>query len=278
MTKLIFTLPAFLAAFMAPLMAIEALANDVGDVPEDPLQKKPLHERFFDDFSRVAIGVAAVSGPEFIGSDKQDFDIFPIIQGQYNFTEKDAIYLRGTKLGYAHAYNPHVQFGFETGARGSRNEDDDARLNGMGDIDTAFEVGPWIKGRFYGFSLKSDLMFDVTGEHSGYIANFRASKRIAELPGPSFDLYAETSWGSGDFMDTYFDVSAAQAIAGRPAFDADAGIFQSAIGVTFQYALSKSVYMRLDGKMSFLNDDARDSSVTYSDENLHGFLALGYAF
>lgn len=278
MTKLILTLPAFLAAVVAPFMAAGAFANDAGDAPEESLRKRPLHERFFDDFSRVAVGVAAISSPEFIGSDKQDFDVFPIIQGQYNFTDKDAVYLRGTKLGYAHAYNTHIQFGFETGARGSRNEDDDARLNGMGDIDTAFEVGPWIKGRFYGFSLKSDLMFDVTGEHSGYVANFRASKRVAELPGPSFDIYAETSWGSGDFMDTYFDVSAAQAIAGRPAFDADAGFYQSALGVTFQHAISKAVYLRLDGQLQFLHGDAKNTGVTFSDENLRGFMAIGYAF
>lgn len=238
----------------------------------------PEHENFFDDFSRVSVGGAVITRPEFIGADKHETKAFPIIQGQYNFSERDAVYLRGPSLGYSHAYNRHMQVGVKTSFRASRRADDDARLSGMGDVGTAFEVGPWVKTKFYGFSLAADTLFDVTGDHDGFVANLRAGKRIAEMPGPSLEFYAETSWGSGDFMDTFFDVTAAQAQPGRPAFDADAGFYQSAVGSVFQYTLHKSVFLRLDGQLQFLHGDADDSPVTFDNTNFRGFLGLGYTF
>lgn len=281
-----FLTPLIVSTLIMPLVATPALAG--GNAPQQQADAVvsqpvddghvPIHERFFDNFSRVAIGAAVVSSPEFIGSDKDDVDYFPIIQGQYNLTDKDAIYFRGLRLGYAHAFSKHVQFGVDTTVRGSRNEDDDARLNGMGDIDTAFEVGPWVKARLYGFSLKSDIMFDVSGEHSGYVANIKVGRHLERGKNTSLELYGETSWGSGDFMDTYFTVLPGQAIAGRPAFNASSGLYQSAVGATLQQSLSEKIYLRLDTKLSFLHGDAKDTALTYNNNNLHGFLALGYAF
>ena len=237
---------------------------------------------FSDNFNRVSVGVVALTRPDFIGSDKQETDVFPMIQGQYNFNQKNAIYFRGISFGYEHRYNQNLKFGIDTGARSSRKEDDDPRLAGMGDISTAFEVGPWVDAEISGFSLKSKLMFDVSGEHGGFVGDLKLSKRLVDFGRqaqlPTLDLYAETSWGSGDFMDTYFDVTPAQALASRPAFNADAGFYQSAMGAVFMYAVRKNIFLRLDGKVQFLHGDAKNSGVTFDNTNFQGFLGVGYTF
>lgn len=261
---------AFALAFTVPL----ALAAE-----QPPHQEQPLYKRFFDDLSRVGVGFAVLTRPEFIGSDKHQVDVFPMAQGVYNINPKNQIYLRGVELGYAHALGEHIQLGFAGTIGENREEDDDPRLAGMGDIDTAFEIGPWAKVRTgNGLSLKAAVLFDVAGAHDGYVGDLKLAQKLTEGKGPGFEIYAETKFGSGDFMDTYFSVSAAQALVGRPALNAGSGFYQSAVGMTFNYALPHDLFLRLDGGLQFLHGDAQKSSVTFDSTQARGMVALGYTF
>ena len=267
---------------LALFATVPAQATPSDKNPEKKEVKKE-KESIFANFSRLAVGTAVINRPDFIGAEDNQTDIFPFFQGQYNFSDRDAVYLRGINIGYSHQASSNVQLGIEGKSRSSRNEDDDPRLNGIGDVDTAFEVSPWIKGTIKGFSVKGSVDFDVSGNHDGFVAGARVSRKVSDfigtVPAKSFEIYADTSWGSSNFMDTYFDVTPAQAAASsRAVFDADAGFYRAGIGSVFQFALHKDVYLRLDGQLQFLLGDAKDTNVTFENTSMNGFIGVGYTF
>ena len=106
--------------------------------------------------------------------------------------------------------------GFEAGPlagwRFSRDEDDDARLAGLGDIDGGlvvgayggYRAGPWFFSASYHHQVTGD---DDTG---GLI---RLAIDHTWRPAPHWQLVTSigTAYASSDYMQTYFGVSAAQA-------------------------------------------------------------------
>mgnify|MGYP005840830783 CR=1 FL=1 len=268
-----------LALFALSLALFAASPAFAGGKADEEISERSMFSRFFDGFGNLGVGVVFVSNPEFIGSDGNDEDFLPLIQGQYNLSENDSLYLRGAKLGYAHAFSSHLQAGIETTTGGSRDEDEDARLAGMGDIDSAVEVGPWVKWRSKSdFSVKGALMFDVAGGHGGYVGDLKIAQKLTSGKGPGFEVYAQTHYASADFADTYFTVTPAQVIAGRPAFNAGSGFYQSDIGASFHYAVSGDIYLWIDGQVQFLHGDAKETSVTFDDTQTRAIVGLGYTF
>lgn len=224
------------------------------------------------------LGTAIVSKPEFIGSDNDQIRIFPFIQAMYKFDDNNEVYFRGIQGGYNHTFSDVIKLGVELTARDNRNASQDTRLNGMGDIDHAIELGPWAQYRFKDFSVKGTFRFDVSGEHEGYVLELQAKQKIRLKPGVFVNAYAETEWADNNFMDHYFSVSQSQVIAGRPAFNADAGFYQSALGMNFTYGVRRNVFLRVDGRMNVLHGDAKNSGVSFESTNFLGFVGIGYTF
>lgn len=224
------------------------------------------------------VGSIFMSRPEFIGSDNNQFRVFPFIQALYRFDDKNEIYLRGIQSGYNHKFNKTYKAGVEFTSRRGRNANEDARLAGMPDIGRAWEVGPWVQYRTGDLRLKATARIDVSGEHDGYSIDLQAKQKFHIKPGVSFDGYVQTSWGDDNFVDHYFGVTAAQALATRPAINPDAGFYQSALGGSFTYGLRKQVFLKADARMNVFMGDANDSALTFGSTNFSGYLGIGYTF
>ena len=224
------------------------------------------------------VGVAAVTQPEFIGADENQFNMLPFIRAYYRFDENNEFYLSGNKGGYNHRFDKHWKVGIGlTGTQG-RNSDNDSRLAGMPDIGTAIEIGPWVQYRFNDTKLRALLRYDISGQHDGQSIDFQVKQKVRLKPGIHFNAYADTSWADADYMDTFFTVTPGQAVAGRPAYNASSGFYKANLGASFNYGLRKDVFIVVDGKVQRLLGDAADSPVTYSNTNFIGYIGLGYTF
>ena len=176
--------------------------------------------------------------------------------------------------------------GFEAGPlagwRFSRDEDDDARLAGLGDIDGGlvvgayggYRAGPWFFSASYHHQVTGD---DDTG---GLI---RLAIDHTWRPAPHWQLVTSigTAYASSDYMQTYFGVSAAQAatsLAGLAPFDASAGFKDVSIGATASIDLDPRWTLYLTGRYSRLIGDAADSPVIETENAFFGGAGLSYKF
>jgi len=259
--------------FFSTLFAFAFLAPAFAFAQSDEEDRKTATDTW-----ALHLGTAVVSKPEFIGSDNDEIRIFPFIQAMYKFDDRNEVYFRGIQGGYNHHFSDSLKLGVELTARDDRSPSQDARLNGMANIDHAIEVGPWAQYAYKDFKVRGTFRFDVSGEHEGYVFELQAKQKIRIRPGVFVNGYVETEWADNNFMDHYFSVSAAQAIAGRPAFNAGAGFYQSAVGMNFTYGVRRNVFLRVDGRMNVLHGDAKDSGVSFESTNFLGFVGIGYTF
>ena len=267
-TASIITAPIFALAEASPF-------KDTFKAMDKTTDKTP---SFFDDFSAISIGTAFVTQPEFLGAETSETRVFPLVQGAYNIDGHQQIYLRGLELGYAYAYNENFQFGVDLTPRRGRGPEEDSRLTGLENIGTSIEVGPWVKLRWKGLRFQTNIRTDIAGEHDGVLATFKLSHKVEPIPGFRFTAYGQTEWASNAFMDTFFTVTPGEAAAGRPAFNAKSGFYQSALGGTFNHLLHKDIFLWVDAQFQFLHGDARKSSLSFNDTDFRGILGVGYTF
>ena len=89
------------------------------------------------------------------------------------------------------------------------------------------------------------------------------------------------TYASGDYMDTYFGVTGAQAAssaAGLPAFDASSGFKDVHIELGAKVGLTHSLTLMLGGRYGRLVGDAADSPVIETADQLSGSVGLTYLF
>ena len=121
--------------------------------------------------------------------------------------------------------NKNLTFGTSIGYYGSREEDDNEALRGLGNVDGG------IDGRLFLFvpvgpiSLTSMFRHDLSGNHDGAIFSVGALYFKPVTPKLRVNLQGQLNFASEKFMNTYFDINLSQANRSSMAiYDADAGI------------------------------------------------------
>lgn len=173
--------------------------------------------------------------------------------------------------------------GFEAGPlvgyRFDRDEDDAARLNGLGDVDGGVVAGGYVAYRMG--ILKPFLSYhhQVTGDDTGGIARLGVEARI-----PVFDRFRLTAtggvtWADDDYMQSYFGVTALQSAAsGLAVFNAEAGVKDVFFGLSADVPVTDRWSVKLSGRYSHLVGDAADSPIVETESQWQGGVGLTYRF
>ncbi len=224
-------------------------------------------------------GGAAVIAPKYEGSKDYEVRGFPIIapaggesSGFVQFRGVDDLRFRVFEFN-----------GFEAGPlagyRFGRDEDDAARLTGLGDVDGGVVVGGYAAYNFG--SLKPFLSYhhQVTGDDAGAVLRAGAETRFSLTPNIIMTAVAGASYADDDYMQSYFSVTAAQALAsGLSTFDADGGFKDVYLSLGTDVPLSDQWSMKLGVKYTHLIGDASDSPIVETDSQLSGLLGFTYRF
>lgn len=275
-----------LAAMLIAAFPVVAMAQDAV-APE---------ESVFDG-DHFTIGVAAIYGPSYDGSDDYVISPVPVVQGNLK-----GITITPRPGGVALDLIPDAKdtaIGFSLGpvatlSRNRASQIEDPVVRAAGKLDAAIELGANGGVTFYkllhgydSLTVSADVKWDVAGAHSGRTISPAVSYFTPLSKAALVTLSASMKHVDDDFARYYYSVSPAQSTAsGLPRFDAKGGWESWSLGLLGGYDLNGNA---LDGgfavfalaNYSRLMNDAKATPYTSlrgdSDQWTLG-LGLGYTF
>lgn len=179
-----------------------------------------------------------------------------------------------------------IEFGgFEAGPlagwRFDRDDNDAARLRGLGDVDGGFVAGGYAAYNLGPLKPFVSYHHQLSGDDTGALIRFGAETRVPLTSGISVQATAGASYADDDYMDAYFSVTPGQSatsVAGLGVYDASAGIKDVYLGLTSDVPLSDVWTLKLSGRYSRLVGDAADSPIVEDENQFFGGLGFSYRF
>ncbi|MBT3514698.1 MAG: MipA/OmpV family protein [Nitrospina sp.] len=158
----------------------------------------------------IMLGGFTLLSPDYEGSDDLQVQGFPFLDVSW----RNRFFLNFQQgLGMNIIRNKNLTFGTSIGYYGSREEDDNEALTGLGD------VGKGIDGRLFVFvpvgliSLTSMYRRDLSGNHDGSVFSVGTLYFKSISPKLRVNLQGRLNFASENFMNTYFEMNISQAAA-----------------------------------------------------------------
>lgn len=234
-----------------------------------------------DDW-RVTLGGGVMLAPDYEGSDEYEFKPIPDIEINY----RDSVILKNNSLSYnalravdpasAWRAGPRARYGF------GRDQDDNAALRGLGDVDGSVELGGFVGYGAGPWSGELSVLQDVGDGHDGLVAELNGGYSFRFTPRLGARLSASMTYADDSYMQSFFGVTPAQALrSGYAVEDADAGLKDAGIALGLTYGLTES--WALGGFVGYkrLLGDAADSQIVDgqgSANQVRTGLTLRYSF
>jgi outer membrane protein len=256
-------------------MASPALAQRTGIAIEVPGVR---------NFAAAAVGAV----PDYMGSD--DYTVGAAPAGTIRLGDSDRyVRLIVTDINVNLIDSPNWSLGPALNYRLGRSDVDDNAVDRMRDIDGTVEVGAFGGWTWIGsddprhrFSVGTEVLFDVGGEHDGYLISGSVRYFQPVLRPLTLSIGAALTYGSGDYMDTYFGVSGSDAArSGLGAFDADSGLRDVRVPLMAIFSFSENWHVSGGVVYSRLLNDAADSPVVDkrgSKDQFYTGLGIAYAW
>lgn len=225
---------------------------------------------------KVVLGAGALVQPEYEGGDEYEFMALPYI----DITYMDRVQLNIEGLNVKVIKEDHFNAGVGIGADFGRDDSDDDRLRGLGDIDATAEGRLFAEYTPGAASAKIVFAQDLADGHEGYTVEADAGYRFV-LPETRTFIRPSvgTTYASEDYMDSYFGVDAGQsARSGLRAFDSDAGFKDVNAGVFVSQKLSEHWSVNGLAQYSRLLGDAADSPIVEDENQFQTGVFVAYTF
>lgn len=259
-------------------------------------QQGPPAETVFDG-DYVTIGVGAVVGSSYEGSDNYTISPLPVIIGSFAGVDFQP---RGPGLALdfvpdTNGAKVDIIAGPVFRARFDRNNSiEDDVVRSLGELDVAVEVGAAaglqvnrVLHPFDSLTATVDLRWDVAGAHNGMVVFPSVTYFTPLSRGVAVSLALSAEYVDDDYADYYFSISPAGAAAsGLPTFTAGSGWKNAGVTVFSGIDLDGDVTngglgLFLLGSYSHMLSDAKRSPVTSirGDANQwFGAFGIGYTF
>ena len=230
----------------------------------------------------ISLGLAGAMTPTFEGSDRNRFRPLPLVTINW----RDTILLGEGGLS-AQWHSRHLRIGggltFDGGRKdhstGGIFESGDDRLKGLGTINASLGVRGFAEYRAGPLALELSGTKFVSGQNSGILANLGLSLALPLSPKLIFIPNVRATWADGNYTQTYFGVTAAQAAASIfPAFSAGAGIKDVRGGASLIYRVNRHWFVGANGAVVHLMDSAARSPISLRDTSATAMVLAGYRF
>jgi MipA family protein len=235
----------------------------------------------FDVFGdRWQVGGLVFVSPKFEGARSYQVTGFPFV-APAGFGDNGVIQFKGMDdVRFRVLQFSGFEFGPVAGYRMGREEDDAARLEGLGDIDGGLILGGFATYRTGPLAFTLSYHHQVTGDDdTGGLVRFGAEYLIRPAAGFKLTASLGANYATDDYMTSYFGVNAAQSGAsGLPVYNPEAGFKDVFVGATASIDLTDRWTLLLLGRYSRLVGDAADSPVVETENQFYGGAALSYKF
>lgn len=220
----------------------------------------------------VSIGLSSGFAPDYEGSNDYGFGIGPNISASW----RDTIFYKGKSLGVNIIRQKNLKAGLLLAKSSGRNEDDNDKLEGLGDVDGSFEAGGFVSYRGKPWRFLAEARQDIDSGHEGALVELSGG---ANLPFEKPTVFVElgTTWTSDDYMESFLGVDARQAAdSGLKRYNAESGIKDINISMTAGYPITNR--WRIGGLFEYkrLVVDAADSPIVDDKNQFLGGLSFSY--
>lgn len=228
----------------------------------------------------MTVGLWTLGSKPFPGSDELEAGVKPIFSIRRP-DEREWLNLPGDNGGPALIKTERFRFGPSLNIVSERNESDSDILRGLGDVDTAYEVGAYAEfwpGSF--LRTRLELRRGFKG-HEGVVVDLSADAVWHPMERLRFTIGPRVSLANDEYMETYFGVSSDQSgSSGLAAFDAKGGLHSVSVASSLTYKWTESWSTIGFAEVGKLVGDAADSPITKrgSDDVLTVGVALTYTF
>lgn len=277
-SSILFIATLLTAMSIATVATADDIMDDAGlwaDVSEE-IEEAPGYEDPKDksrDWA-LSIGVAGGFAPDYEGSNDYESGFGPNIAG----TWRDTLFFKGKTLGANIIKNKNLKVGPILSWTSGRDEDDNDKLEGLGDVDSSIEAGAFISYRKKPFRFKMEVRQDVNSGHEGAVAELSAGTTLP-FAKPVVFAALGTTLASDDYMSSFFGVDSKQsANSGLKKYKAEAGFKDVNLSITAGYPLTNR--WRIGGKAEYkrLVGDAADSPIVDDENQFIVGLGLSYHF
>jgi len=223
------------------------------------------------------VGLAAVSAPEYLGSEQRKTLLFPSLSYQWANGWFAGL---NNGVGYNFSKDPALQYGLRLTVDLGRQSGDNAALRGMGDVDAKPELGGFVTyAPTEGLALTGSVRWGSGQSSNGTVVDLGVGYSVALAPQWRLGTRLAATLVDRQYMQSYFGVDAQQAArSGYAVYTPDAGLRDARLGVSLTYAINPRTFVTGAVSGSVLGDAAKNSPVTRSSNANTAVLALTYAF
>ncbi|SAK42720.1 structural protein MipA [Caballeronia hypogeia] len=226
---------------------------------------------------KVSIGPGVMVAPKYPGSNKLEVLPLPALDISYD----DRFFSQGLDVlgvNVLRDENYHVgaavSFDFQ-----SRNEADDPRLRGLGNVHWGPKLKIFADYSVSMFTASAALYQDIAGTGQGLLASGDLAINIPYPKGWIFSFGPGVTWANATYMRTLFGVSPQQSAAsGLPAHQTSSGVRDVHLNAYASYDFSKHWTGSLQVTAGRLQGSAANSPITLRKTEFNGFAALSYRF
>lgn len=227
------------------------------------------------------VGVA----PRYSGSDENRVSTALVL----DYSMRNGFFVSSTRgLGYGNSlgnFDYSAALSYRTG-RKDHNVDSDTmsdgsdHLRGMGNVKGSalgvvglgYKLTNWLSAQ-----LQAEVPFSQ--RDNGAALHFGIVSPLYHSPKNSVTLGLTSSWGTNDYMQTYYGVSAAQSAAsGFTQYYAGSGIYACSLNLDWTHNFTESWSVVADAGYTQLAGDARNSPIVQRKASPTGSLTVTYRF
>jgi MipA family protein len=223
------------------------------------------------------IGLAAVAGPSYAGSQNRRLRAFPALDYQWANGWFAGI---SNGIGYNFSETTRMQYGLRLTADLGRRERRDPALRGMGDIDASATAGAFFNYVLPGgFLLTSSLRHGSGNDRDGSALDLGAGHSLALHRPWRLGVGVAATLVNAAYMQSHFGVTPRQAAAsGYAVYTPGAGARDVRASLALSYSFDARTSLTTALSVSSLLGDAKGSPLTKKASAVSGVVALGYAF
>ena len=269
-----------IALLLTTCLANVTVASDTMDEAEvwagvsEEINEAPVYEDTEADKHKwsLSIGVGGGVSPDYEGSNDYGFGFGPNISA----TWRNTIFYRGKSLGVNIIREKDLKAGLIAARAAKRKEDDNDKLEGLGDVDGGIEVGGFVAYRSKPWVFKAEARQEVDSGHEGALVDLSVGTNLP-VAKPLVFVELGTTWASDDYMESFFGIDAQQsADSGLKRYNADAGIKDVNLSLPAGYPLTDR--WRIAGMLEYkrLLGDAADSPVVDDKNQFTAGIGLTY--
>jgi outer membrane scaffolding protein for murein synthesis (MipA/OmpV family) len=218
----------------------------------------------------LELGGGGLVGPAYEGADDYLISPLPFVRLHYLRLPHVGAFGGGPEAGLS--IGPSFRFVPE------RDDDDYSELEGLGDVDAAFELGGTISYRldmWRGFATARHGF----GGHDGIVGELGVDAIVEPTSRLTVSAGPRLHFADSDYLDTYLGVTAAQSAAsGLSEFDPDGGLKGVGVEAEARFALTPRWSIVGSAGYERLVGDAADSPITEAGSENQFTAALGLTY